>query len=200
RPARSLRRTISLLSTFGAVAGVQLQTSRSIKPRERDLGDLRLFFLARFLTRPTNHPRHAACASNFKSKPVRPRRDINIADRPNLAKKGGTPVASGGGEKQRLSRTLDRHRTATRLIPLCDGTSAAAPASFQVATLSSFPSRRAGGPGSAHSLTPIFPTNWAGNFLSISPTVATLGFRALVTRTTVSRIEPKALPGTDAAG
>ena len=72
-PARSLRRLISLLSTFGAVAGVQLQTSRSIKPRERDLGDLRLFVLARFLTRPTNHPRHAACASNFKSKPVRPR-------------------------------------------------------------------------------------------------------------------------------
>src|SRR4051812_35357449 len=49
RPARSLRRTISLLSTFGAVAGVQLQTSRSIKPRERDLGDLRLFVLVRFL-------------------------------------------------------------------------------------------------------------------------------------------------------
>src|SRR5205085_10041360 len=48
------------------------QTSRSIKPRERDLGDLRLFFLARFFTRPTNHPRHAACASNFQSKPVRP--------------------------------------------------------------------------------------------------------------------------------
>jgi len=43
-PVRSLRRLISLLSTFGAVAGVQLQTSRSIKPRERDLGDLRLFF------------------------------------------------------------------------------------------------------------------------------------------------------------
>src|SRR5205823_5630710 len=86
RPTRSLRRTISLLSTFGAVAGVQLQTSRSIKPQERDLGDLRLFFLARFLTRPTNHPRHAACASNFKSKPVRPQKDINIADRPNLAK------------------------------------------------------------------------------------------------------------------
>jgi len=73
RPARSLRRPISLLSTFGAVAGVQLQTSRSIKPRERDLGDLRLFVLARFLTRPTNHPRHAACASNDESKPVRPR-------------------------------------------------------------------------------------------------------------------------------
>src|SRR6267378_2956646 len=72
-PARSLRRLISLLSTFGAVAGVQLQTSRSIKPRERDLGDLRLFVLARFLTRPTNHPRHAACASNNESKPVRPR-------------------------------------------------------------------------------------------------------------------------------
>ena len=73
RPARSLRRPISLLSTFGAVAGVQLQTSRSIKPRERDLGDLRLFVLVRFLTRPTNHPRHAACASNNESKPVRPR-------------------------------------------------------------------------------------------------------------------------------
>jgi hypothetical protein len=72
RPARSLRRSISLLSTFGAVAGVQLQTSRSIKPRELDLGDLRLFVLVRFLTRPTNHPRHAACASNDESKPVRP--------------------------------------------------------------------------------------------------------------------------------
>jgi hypothetical protein len=72
RPTRSLRRTISLLSTFGAVAGVQLQTSRSIKPRERDLGDLRLFVLVRFFTRPTNHPRRAACASNYESKPVRP--------------------------------------------------------------------------------------------------------------------------------
>src|SRR3954468_5087324 len=72
RPARSLRRTISLLSTFGAVAGVQLQTSRAIKPRERDLGDLRLFVLVRFFTRPTNHPRHAACVSNDESKPVRP--------------------------------------------------------------------------------------------------------------------------------
>src|SRR3954449_6325890 len=72
RPARLLRRPISLLSTFGAVAGVQLQTSRSIKPRERDLGDLFFFFLVRILTRPTNHPRHAACASNNKSKPVRP--------------------------------------------------------------------------------------------------------------------------------
>ena len=47
-PARSLRRLISLLSTFGAVAGVQLQTSRSIKPRERDLGDLRLFVWSGF--------------------------------------------------------------------------------------------------------------------------------------------------------
>ena len=86
-PARSLRRLISLLSTLGAVAGVQLQTSRSIKPRERDLGDLRLFVLVRFFTRPTNHPRHAACASNFKSKPVRPRklREVNITDRPDIA-------------------------------------------------------------------------------------------------------------------
>jgi hypothetical protein len=53
RPARSLRRAISLLSMFPAVAGVQPETSRSIKPRERDLGDLRLFFLVRILTRPT---------------------------------------------------------------------------------------------------------------------------------------------------
>ena len=75
-PARSLRRLISLLSTFGAVAGVQLQTSRSIKPRERDLGDLRLFVLVRFLTRPTNHPRHAVCASNNESKPVRPQNNL----------------------------------------------------------------------------------------------------------------------------
>ena len=28
--------------------------------------------LVRFLTRPTNHPRHAVCASNDESKPVRP--------------------------------------------------------------------------------------------------------------------------------
>src|ERR1043166_9050377 len=75
-PARSLRRLISLLSTFGAVAGVQLQTSRSIKPRELDLGDLRLFVLVRFLTRPTNHPRHAVCASNNESKPVRPQNNL----------------------------------------------------------------------------------------------------------------------------
>src|SRR5205085_1117780 len=72
RPTRSLRRTISLLSMFPAVAGVRPETSRSIKPRERDLGDLRLFVLVRILTRPTNHPRHAACASNYESKPVRP--------------------------------------------------------------------------------------------------------------------------------
>ena len=70
--ARSLRQFASLLSTFAAVAGVQRQTSRSIKPRERDLRCLRLFCLVRFLTRPTNHPRHAACASNDESKPVRP--------------------------------------------------------------------------------------------------------------------------------
>src|SRR5262245_2073384 len=57
---------------FPAVAGVQPETSQSIKPRERDLGDLHLFFLVRILTRPTNNPRHAACASNNQSKPVRP--------------------------------------------------------------------------------------------------------------------------------
>src|SRR3954466_8182676 len=73
RRTRSLRPAISLLSMFPAVAGVQPETSRSIKPRERDLGDLRLFVLVRILTRPTDHPRHAACASNYESKPVRPR-------------------------------------------------------------------------------------------------------------------------------
>jgi hypothetical protein len=70
-PARSLRRFASLLSTFAVVAGVPRQTSRSIKPRELDLRCLRLFF-GPVLTRPTNHPRHAACASNNESKPVRP--------------------------------------------------------------------------------------------------------------------------------
>src|SRR6266446_8813157 len=54
------------------LAGVASETSRSIKPRELDLRSLRLFVLVRFLTRPTNHPRHAACASNDESKPVRP--------------------------------------------------------------------------------------------------------------------------------
>ena len=69
---RSLRRRISLLSVW-RVRGIQLQTSRSIKPREPDLGNLRLFVLVRILTRPTNHPRHAVCVSNNESKPVRPR-------------------------------------------------------------------------------------------------------------------------------
>src|SRR5205085_6794465 len=96
RPTRSLRRTISLLSMFPAVAGVRPETSRSIKPRERDLGDLRLFVLVRILTRPTNHPRHAACASNYESKPVRPqffeglkrirKRDLSQANRLHFRK------------------------------------------------------------------------------------------------------------------
>src|SRR4051795_1239178 len=73
-PARSLRRFASLLSTFSPLAGVTAKTSRSIKPRERDLRCLRLFVLVRFLTRPTNHPRHAVCASNDESKPVRPQK------------------------------------------------------------------------------------------------------------------------------
>jgi len=62
----------SLLSTYHPSAGVRGGTSRSIKPRERDRYDLHLFFLIRILTRPTNHPRHAASASDNKSKPVRP--------------------------------------------------------------------------------------------------------------------------------
>ena len=43
-PARSLRRFVSLLSTFSPLAGVTAKTSRSIKPRERDLRCLRLCF------------------------------------------------------------------------------------------------------------------------------------------------------------
>jgi len=42
-PARSRRRFASLLSTFSPLAGVTAKTSRSIKPRERDLRCLRLF-------------------------------------------------------------------------------------------------------------------------------------------------------------
>ena len=75
-PARSLRRFASLLSTFSPLAGVTANTSRSIKPRERDLRCLRLFVLVRFLTWPTNHPRHAVCASNDESKPVRPQNNL----------------------------------------------------------------------------------------------------------------------------
>ena len=48
KPARSLRRVASLLSTFSPLAGVTAKTSRSIKPRERDLGDLRLFVWSGF--------------------------------------------------------------------------------------------------------------------------------------------------------
>src|SRR5256885_3165892 len=94
RPTRSLRRTISLLSMFPAIAGVQPETSRSIKPRERDLGDLRLFVLVRILTRPTNHPRHAACASNYESKPVRPHilEDNKIPETPACRKGTRPPV------------------------------------------------------------------------------------------------------------
>src|SRR6266481_902849 len=77
KPARSLRQFASLLSTFPTLAGVASETSRSIKPRELDLRDLRLFVLVRFFTRPTNHPRHAARASNDESKPVRPRLYLN---------------------------------------------------------------------------------------------------------------------------
>jgi hypothetical protein len=47
-PARSLHRFASLLSTFPPLAGVAAKTSRSIKPRERDLRDLRLFFWSGF--------------------------------------------------------------------------------------------------------------------------------------------------------
>jgi hypothetical protein len=62
-PARSLHRFASLLSTFVAVAGVQRQTSRSIKPRERDLRCLRLFFGPVF--NEANEP-SSACRLHFQ--------------------------------------------------------------------------------------------------------------------------------------
>src|SRR4051794_15661189 len=86
---------------FPAVAGVQPETSRSIKPRERDLGDLRLFVLVRILTRPTNHPRHAACASNYESKPVRPH-----FERQNHTRNAPRPQPSSGRRKKFVARSI----------------------------------------------------------------------------------------------
>src|ERR1044072_3087934 len=83
---------------FPAVAGVQPETSRSIKPRERDLGDLRLFVLVRILTRPTNHPRHAVCASNYESKPVRPHFLLEAANIPETALAQNHPRAGRAKE------------------------------------------------------------------------------------------------------
>ena len=111
RPARSLRRPISLLSMFPAVAGVPPGTSQSIKPRERDLGDLHLFFLVRILTRPTNHPRHAVRASNNQSKPVRPHFVGGI----NLANSLSTSIPSLPPPKlQARDRKGDTRRRATK--------------------------------------------------------------------------------------
>src|SRR5436190_22564342 len=130
KPARSLRQFASLLSTFPPLAGVAAETSRSIKPRERDLRDLRLFVLARFLTRPTNHPRHAACASNFKSKPVRPRkfRIDNIQPGRKFANRcfGAMPLqlCQGGmrhspkRKKPALLLVVNFHQTDTGLVVL----------------------------------------------------------------------------------
>ena len=62
-PARSLRRFASLLSTFSPLAGVTAKTSRSIKPRERDLRCLRLFFGPVF--NEANEP-SSACRLRFQ--------------------------------------------------------------------------------------------------------------------------------------
>jgi hypothetical protein len=113
RRTRLLRPPASLLSTFSAVAGVQPKTSRSIKPRERDLRDLRLFVLVRFFTRPTNHPRHAVCASNYESKPVRPLTsyftltDRLLQTRPAVRLSNGT----------RLRPSLDCKLACTNFVP-----------------------------------------------------------------------------------
>ena len=61
--ARSLRRFASLLSTFSPLAGVTAKTSRSIKPRERDLRCLRLFFGSVF--NEANEP-SSACRLRFQ--------------------------------------------------------------------------------------------------------------------------------------
>ena len=62
-PARSLRRFASLLSAFAVVAGVPRQTSRSVKPRERDLRCMRLFFGPVF--NEANEP-SSACRLRFQ--------------------------------------------------------------------------------------------------------------------------------------
>ena len=62
-PARSPRRSASLLSTFSPLAGVTAKTSRSIKPRERDLRCLRLFFGPVF--NEANEP-SSACRLRFQ--------------------------------------------------------------------------------------------------------------------------------------
>lgn len=63
----------SLLSSQSSLTGVEKTASRYyIKPRERDLVNLRLFCLTRFLARPTGHPRHANLTSTLQSKPLRP--------------------------------------------------------------------------------------------------------------------------------
>src|SRR5438105_10844204 len=96
---------------FPAVAGVQPKTSRSIKPRERDLGDLRLFFLVRILTRPTNHPRHAACASNYESKPVRPHLNREQIIPSSDAGRNAISAAAGSAGSDQIPGTFAREQT-----------------------------------------------------------------------------------------
>ena len=64
-PARSLRRFASLLSSFPALAGVRSETSRSIKPRELDFRNLRLFFGPDF--NEANEP-SSACRLRFQQR------------------------------------------------------------------------------------------------------------------------------------
>jgi hypothetical protein len=71
-PVRSLHWKASLLRSRLLPAGVGGDTSRYIRPRVRDLRDLRLFVLMRGFTRPTHRPRHAGRISHYQSKPLRP--------------------------------------------------------------------------------------------------------------------------------
>src|SRR5437773_10735231 len=75
----------------------------------------------------------------------------NIADHPDLAKRRRTSAADRGVQARHSQSVLDRHCYATSFIELCDGTSAAAPASSPVAMPSLFPFPKAGEPGHARS-------------------------------------------------
>src|SRR4051794_426427 len=63
-PVRSLHHQASLLSTYPPLAGVAADRSRSIKPRERDLGDLRLFLFGSVFNE-ANEP-SSTCRLRFK--------------------------------------------------------------------------------------------------------------------------------------
>ena len=76
------------------------------------LTDLRLFFCLGIFTRPTRHPRHAARASDHKSKPVRPLafdETANLPVAPAVRKGDSFPpgVVAPGSVPMRLSKKTE---------------------------------------------------------------------------------------------